>query len=71
MLARHSFFFAASPPLALPPVQLAAAYSVGVLPFAQLGPVPMVIPTLVGKKHDQPEATTENADNVLLLDSIL
>jgi hypothetical protein len=31
----------------------------------------MVIPTLVGKKHDQPEATTENADNVLLLDSIL
>jgi hypothetical protein len=68
MLARHSFFFAASPPLELPPVQLAPAYSVGVLPFTQLGPVPMVIPNLAGKKHDEKRRPKmQITDNVLFL----
>jgi hypothetical protein len=48
MLARPPFFFAASPP---PPVQLAVAWPVGVLPFAQRRPESLVIPTLVGTKH--------------------
>ncbi len=49
MLARPSLFFAAVPP---PSVQLAVAWPVGVLPFAQRKPEALVIPTLVGTKHD-------------------
>jgi hypothetical protein len=49
MLARPSLFFAAVPP---PSVQLAVAWPVGVLPFAQRKPEALVIPTLAGTKHD-------------------
>ncbi len=37
------------------PVQLAVAWPVGVLPFAQRRPEPLAIPTLTGTKHDYHE----------------